>query len=366
MIMKKVLILIAVVGLFACSQKDKGFEITVNLIGANGQVLLEKIESSQWIPVDTATIVDGTAVLKGKVVVPEDHYLSVVGQQGKMILFVENTAMKVTGDVSNLELAVVEGSQTHQEYHQVNTRIQEIGDEYMALYREARETAAAGDDVKAAELMQQVEILFESTNDLQADFIKNNPASFAAPYFLSRVQYGMELNDLDNLVGSLDPKLNEVPTIIALKERIEKLKTVAEGQIAPDFTMNDPAGNPVRFSDVYKQNEYTLLDFWAAWCGPCRAENPNVVAVYNEFKDKGFSVFGVSLDRDRDAWLKAVEDDHLTWMHVSDLAYWNNAAAQLYAVNSIPASLIIDKNGKIIAKDKRGEDLRETIATLLK
>ncbi|MDD2382233.1 MAG: DUF4369 domain-containing protein, partial [Mariniphaga sp.] len=94
--MKKVLILIAAVGLFACSQKDKGFEITVNLIGANGQVLLEKIESSQWIPVDTATIVDGTAVLKGKVVVPEDHYLSVVGQQGKMILFVENTAMKVT------------------------------------------------------------------------------------------------------------------------------------------------------------------------------------------------------------------------------------------------------------------------------
>jgi peroxiredoxin len=150
-----------------------------------------------------------------------------------------------------------------------------------------------------------------------------------------------------------------------LKERIEKLKTVAVGQVAPDFTMNDSDGNPVKFSDIYKQNEYTLLDFWAAWCGPCRQENPNIVAVYNDYKDKGFSVFGVSLDRDRDAWLKAIDDDNLTWPHVSDLAYWNNSAAQLYAVNSIPSSLIVDKNGKIIAKNKRDEELRETVSELL-
>jgi thiol-disulfide isomerase/thioredoxin len=108
-----------------------------------------------------------------------------------------------------------------------------------------------------------------------------------------------------------------------------------------------------------------LLDFWAAWCGPCRQENPNIVAVYNDYKDKGFSVFGVSLDRDRDAWLKAIDDDKLTWPHVSDLAYWNNSAAQLYAVNSIPSSLIVDKTGKIIAKNKRDEALREAVSELL-
>lgn len=363
--MKKVLFFIAAVALFACSRQEKGFEITVNLEGAEGQILLEKRGASQWIPVDTADIVDGTAVLKGEVVVPEDHYLSVMGQRAKTILFVENTEMTVSGNAENLEQITVTGSKTHDEYNQVNKRIQEIGEEYMALYQQARESAAAGNEEQATQLMQQVEVLYESTNTMQADFVRNNPGSYAAPYFLSRVQYGMEVEELDKLVSALDPKLNEVPSIVALKERIEKLKTVAVGQIAPDFTMNDPDGNPVKFSEIYKKNEYTLLDFWAAWCGPCRQENPNIVAVYNDYKDKGFSVFGVSLDRDRDAWLKAIDDDNLTWDHVSDLAYWNNEAAQLYAVNSIPSSLIVDKNGRIVAKNKRGEELRETISELL-
>jgi peroxiredoxin len=363
--MKKVLFFIAAVALFACSRQEKGFEITVNLEGAEGQILLEKRGASHWIPVDTAEIVDGTAVLKGEVVVPEDHYLSVMGQRAKTILFVENTKMTVSGNVDNLEQITVTGSKTHDEYNQVNNRIQEIGEEYMALYQQARESAAAGNEEQATQLMQQVEVLYESTNTMQADFVRNNPGSYAAPYFLSRVQYGMEVEELDKLVSALDPKLNEVPSIVALKERIEKLKTVAVGQIAPDFTMNDPDGNPVKFSEIYKKNEYTLLDFWAAWCGPCRQENPNIVAVYNDYKDKGFSVFGVSLDRDRDAWLKAIDDDKLTWDHVSDLAYWNNEAAQLYAVNSIPSSLIVDKNGRIVAKNKRDEELRETVSELL-
>jgi hypothetical protein len=252
--MKKVLFFIAAVAFFACSMQEKGFDITVNLEGAEGQILLEKRGASQWIPVDTADIVDGKAVLKGEVVTPEDHYLSVMGQRAKTILFVENTEMTVSGNVENLEQIAVTGSQTHDEYNEVNSRIQETGEEYMALYQEAREVAAAGDEAKAAELMQQVEEMYESTNTMQADFVRNNPESYAAPYFLSRVQYGMEVDELDKLVNALDPKLKEVPSIVALTERIEKLKTVAVGQTAPDFTMNDPDGNPVKFSDIYKQN----------------------------------------------------------------------------------------------------------------
>lgn len=364
--MKKLLILFIAVTFFACNQqKQDGFEIKVELEGAEGQILLEKRGESNWIPVDTAEIVDGVAVLEGKVDNPEDHYISLLGQRAKTIVFVENADIMVTGKVDSLADISVTGSATHDEYSRVNQQIKEIGDEYMAIYQQAREASAAGDTVKAQQLMDEVNELYESTTTLQADFVRNNPGSYASPYFISRIQYGLGLEELDELVGSLDPKMETVPTIVALKERIEKLKTVAVGQTAPDFTMNDTEGNPVAFSDVYSQHEYTLLDFWAAWCGPCRQENPNIVEVYNEYKDDGFYVFGVSLDREKEAWLNAIEDDNLTWTHVSDLSYWNNAAAQMYAVNSIPSSLIVDKNGKIVAKNKRGDELGETVKELL-
>lgn len=359
------MIIAAVAALFACSRQEKGFEIAVNLEGARGHILLEKRSGSQWIPVDTAAITDGVAVLKGKVEFPEDYYLSIFGEQAKTILFVENENISVKGDASKLEQIVVTGSKTHDDYTRVNSQIQKIGEEYMALYQQAREAAGSGDEEKAAGLMQQVEEMYESTNTIQKEFIQENPGSYAAPYFLSRIQHGMEPEELDDLITALDPALEKVPAIVTLKERVEKLKSVSVGKIAPDFTMNDVDGNLVKFSDVYKQHEYTLLDFWAAWCPPCRAENPNIVAAFNQYKDKGFSVFGVSLDRERDAWLKAIDDDQLTWLHVSDLSYWNNAAAQLYAVNSIPSSLIVDKTGKIIAKNKRDKELFETLSELL-
>ena len=352
--MKKYLVLILGVALFACTQQ-KGYKINVNLEGAEGQILLEQRGASAWISVDTVEIINGASVLEGEVDVPGEYYLSVLGQRAKAIIFVENAKMTVTGKADSLFMADITGSATHDEYKGVNDKITEISKEYMALYQQSREIAVAGDTTKAKELMDRVNEMYESTNTLQEDFVKNNPASYAAPYFLSRIQHGKEVEDLDAMVNALDPILHSVQSIIDLKARIAQLKTVAVGQIAPDFTQNDVDGNSVKFSDIYSQNELTLLDFWAAWCGPCRAENPNVVAVYNDYKDKGFSVFGVSLDREKEAWLQAIEDDNLTWDHVSDLAYWQNAAAQLYAVNSIPSSLIVDKTGKIVAKNKRAE-----------
>jgi peroxiredoxin len=362
--MMKYFVLILSVAFFACTQQ-KGYKINVNLEGAEGQVLLEQRGPGAWIPVDTADIIDGVAVLEGEVEYPGDYYLSLLGQRAKAMVFVENTTINVTGKADSIYLADITGSTTHDEYKVVNDQITAISEEYMALYQESRTARAAGDTVEADELMEKVNEMYESTTTLQEDFVKDNPASYVTPYFLGRVQYGKEADELEALVGNLDPKLDSIPSIIDLKVKIEKLKTVAIGQIAPDFTQNDPEGNPVKFSDIYSKNELTLLDFWAAWCGPCRGENPNVVAVYNDYKDKGFTVFGVSLDREKDAWLKAIEDDGLTWTHVSDLSYWQNAAAQLYAVSSIPHSLLVDKTGKIIAKDKREDELRKAVSEFL-
>jgi peroxiredoxin len=364
--MKKYVVLILGIALFACSKKQPGFNINVKLEGAEGKILLEQRGSSSWIPVDTADIVEGIAILEGKTDIPGDYYLSVLGQRPKALIFVENAKMTVVGHADSLNTVVVTGSATHDEYAGLNAQINEITEKYMAMYQESRSAIAAGDTVKGREIMDEVERMYESTNTLREDFVKSHPASYVNPFLLSQIQYGKEVEELEALVGGLDAKLDSVPSILELKAQIVKLKKLAVGQQAPDFTQNDVDGNPIKFSDIYAQNELTLLDFWAAWCGPCRAENPNVVAVFNEFNKKGFTVFGVSLDREKDAWQKAIADDKLAWTQVSDLAYWQNEAAQMYAIQSIPSSLLVDKTGKIVAKNKRGDDLRAFVAETLK
>ena len=362
--MRKYFVLVLGIALFACSQQ-KGFKIEVNLEGAEGQVVLEERKDGAWVGVDTADVVDGVAVLEGEVENPGAYYLSVMGQRAKSLIFVENAKISVTGKADSINFATVNGSATHDEYSALSEQLKKISDEYMALYQESRAASAAGDTAKASSLMEQVEEMYESTNTIQEEFVKEHPASYVTPIILGNIQYGKEANELDELVNNLDPKIQELPMIVEMKDKIAKLKKVAVGQTAPDFTQNDPEGNPVKFSDVYSQHELTLLDFWASWCGPCRRENPNVVAVYNDFKDDGFTVFGVSLDRDKDAWLKGIEDDGLTWTQVSDLEYWNNAVAKEYAVQSIPQSLLVDKNGTIVAKNKREEELREAVQEFL-
>lgn len=363
--MKKYFVLILGIALFACSQQPAGFKINVNLEGADGQVVLEERKDGAFVGIDTADVVDGVAVLEGSVEEPSMYYLSIVGQRAKAMLFVENADMSVTGKADSINFVSITGSKTNDEYKALNDQLKSIQEEYMGLYQESMQANAAGDTAKGAELMAKVEELYESTGTIQEDFVKNNPGSYVTPVILNSIQYGKEPTELEAMVNALEPKIQETQLIVDLKEQIEKMKSVAVGQTAPDFTQNDAEGNPVKFSDIYSQNELTLVDFWASWCGPCRRENPNVVAVFNEFNGKGFTVFGVSLDRDKDNWLKAIEDDNLTWQHVSDLAYWNNEAAKLYAVRSIPASLLVDKTGKIVAKDKRGDELRETVAGFL-
>jgi peroxiredoxin len=305
------------------------------------------------------------AVFKGKVDFPDMYIIQLEGGEQRAVLFVENTNIKVTGKADSIQNIKIAGSPVNADYQMIKSALEKDDRIGRGKYQEYQAALQSGDTVKATRLMEEVRSIMNASQKTMVDFIRNNPSSWINPLILAQVQSTLPAESLDSILNRLDPKLSVSPVLKEMKDQVAKLKKVSVGQTAPDFTMNDPDGKPVKMSDVISKNSYTLIDFWAAWCGPCRQENPNVLAAFGRFRSKGFSVFGVSLDQDHDRWVKAISDDKLTWTHVSDLKYWQNAAARMYVVSSIPANFLVDKNGKIIARNLRGEDLVKKLEELL-
>ncbi|MCR9173283.1 MAG: AhpC/TSA family protein [bacterium] len=201
-------------------------------------------------------------------------------------------------------------------------------------------------------------------------FIQANQNSAALYAIQSIIDPNVDFEGYENITKQLMAGFSESPTVQAEYSKMEKLKKemlakdpLAPGKMAPDFTEAMPDGEMLSLSDL--RGNVVLLDFWASWCGPCRRENPNVVALYEKYKDKGFTVMSVSLDKDKDKWLKAIENDNLSWPnHVSDLQFWQSKAAKLYGVSGIPFTVLIDKEGKIIRTKLRGPQLEEELSRI--
>jgi len=173
-----------------------------------------------------------------------------------------------------------------------------------------------------------------------------------------------DLPMLEELASRLEKENPHPKYSQAFVAGIKRMKGISVGDIAPDFTLDSPDGEKISLSSL--RGKYVLLDFWASWCQPCRRENPNVVRLYQQYKDKNFEIYGVSLDRDRDAWIKAIKDDGLIWVHGSDLKYWNSDVAVQYGINGIPATYLLDQEGRVIAKNLRGKALELKLQEILK
>ncbi|MBE0673078.1 MAG: redoxin domain-containing protein [Bacteroidales bacterium] len=364
--MKKLLYLFVAAMFIAACSSEPSYVITGNITdGDSSVVVLQKRVGTETVILDSAVVNKGKFTIKGGAVeYPEQVQLIARGKRGSLTFYLENADINITAHIDTLNRAVVTGSVTQDEVAALAESMKPLQARNAELSNQFREAASTGDMAKVEEIRAQIDAISEEAGKLNLDFVKNNTGSFHAPALLRGMVYGMEPAEIESYLNAFTPEVQASKTATDLAERVAIMKTVAVGQKAPDFTLNDPDGNPV---SLYSKvgTKLLLVDFWAAWCGPCRMENPHVVKVWQDFNKKGFDVFGVSLDRTKEDWLGAIAEDNLTWTHVSDLQYWNSAAAKLYAVNAIPANFLLDENGIILARNLRGDALLEKVKEVL-
>ncbi|HRP56797.1 TlpA disulfide reductase family protein [Agriterribacter sp.] len=358
--------------LSSCADKgkspgDTSYLLTGNIAGLDsGWAYLYHPEKEQEIP-DSAKIVNAGFEFKGNAAYPEFVLLG-YDQNGQkkfpLGFFLENGKITINGSVDSLYKADINGSDSQEELKKFNEQRKPIEEKQKQLYDQYQMAAMQGDAQKAGEIQKQYEALEGESKTLVAKFVKENPASYVSAFQLAQtLGYDIEPADIEPLYNGLDENVKASYFGKAVKKSLDAAKSTAIGSIAPDFTLNDINGKPVSLA-AYR-GKYTLVDFWASWCGPCRQENPTVVKAYDTYKSKGFDILGVSLDEKKDKWEQAIRQDKLTWTHVSDLKGWESDAAALYGIKAIPMNYLLDKEGKIIAKSLRGEDLIKKLGEIL-
>ncbi len=353
----------------SCNKATDGYLIEGVLEGENTddtELTLRKYgDNNQLITIDSATVRGGKFTFEGGPAEgPELHYIFFGQGQENIPVIVENGEIEVSAQRDSLGFAKIGGTLQNELFYDFLKGSRILGRKASSMNQDMRVAQSNRDTVMMNSLREEYFELMEEAKGYELDYVKNNPNAVVSALIIYRIltTKAKPMAEVKDLYEALTPEIKASSTGVKIKETLDKEANTSIGSKAPNFSAPSPEGKEVALNDV--MGKVTIVDFWAAWCKPCRAENPNVVKVYNKYKDQGLSILGVSLDRNANDWKKAIADDGLTWHHVSNVQYFDEIA-KLYNVDAIPATFILDENGIIVAKDLRGPSLDQKIGELL-
>ena len=347
----------------------KGYQITVTVKApkTDAYIYLSKMKDSAPQVLDSIKAnAEGIAVLKGTLKTPGYYLLNVYGQRETMIIL-DNDTMEVYMDNTAAEGDLrVTGSKLMDQYNQVNLynkEYQDVLNTTRIQYESLQRNNGQPDELKALELRNN-NYLIETQNKIKSFLRTQKPASIVTLVAATSLDVNKDFGFLDSAIRDLKQTYPDNDDIISFAEYIGKYSSIRPGAMAPAIIQQTPEGKEFNLTSL--KGKYVLIDFWASWCGPCRRANPDLVKTYAKFKGKNFEILGVSLDKDAKEWKAAIKKDNLTWPQVSDLKYWDNAAARTYQVESIPSSFLVGPDGKIIARDLNHSELEDYLLKVLK
>lgn len=337
----------------SCAKTTTGYTVKGEVQGLTGMVYLTIFEGKLPTRIDSVESVGGSFTFTGTRDLP--ILSSIETAQGPVTrFFLENSEIQITGSAQAPDQIVVSGSTTDKTYRTYEHGMDSV---LQAAYADSASMARPGAEDSLSGL------LF----DRKMKFVSDNPKSLAAAYVLYReMAYMMTATQLKAALILLDPSLQGSVYVDLVRTMADALQKTAPGKPYIDITLPGRDGNPVALSSLVGEGKYVLLEFWASWCPPCRAESPGLVAAYKEFGPKGFEIYAVSLDKNKEDWEKGIADLNLGWTHVSNLEFWKSAAADTYGVRSIPANILIGPDGVIMDRNLSSEAIRNRMAVLLK
>lgn len=371
--MKKIIVILIVILSFGCENAGKK-EVILTAdaegIAENSQVYLSKLgENNQQVPLDTTQVVNESFSFdlsdQGE---QELHILRIDGAPGNFIFVKEEEPLNLKVDYLNVRDSKMEAGKHNQLLLDYFNNLRKLNEDMQDVRESMNNAVRTGDQAQVAELRNIQRNIEKESIEERRQIIEKNPSSVVSLMILSDLMNQKKVNNKEakDYFASFSSTLKDQQLGRNLQEQIAKVGATDIGAVAPDFSGPTPEGNKLNLKDA--MGKVTLIDFWASWCKPCRVENPNIVSVYEEYKDKGLSIVQVSLDRQNQqkAWTSAIEADHLgDWNHVSNLMFWKDPIAVKYGVRSIPAAFLIDENGVIIGKNLRGGQLREKVSEYL-